>query len=122
MFSRGRGDDHGIGKRRSGLNATPVLLVLARPGIFRKLDRDQIMDQANERHAVPPLQPRDETMFFEVMVRYQQVYRFGRIAQSVTQERLPAQRTGELHAEVPPIAPVRGGASWGHRATMRRGP
>src|SRR5712671_7381798 len=75
-------DDHCVGKIGGGLDPAAVFFVLAGQCVFGELDRDQIMNEADEANAAPLLQTSDNTAFFKVMMRDEEV------------DRLVGRRTG----------------------------
>src|SRR6202521_1146868 len=68
-------DNHCVGKVGGGLDPAAVFFVLAGQCIFGELDRDQIMNEADEANAAPLLQTSDNTAFFKVMMRDEKVDR-----------------------------------------------
>ena len=71
---------------------------LAGLGIFRKLDRYQIVDQTDKARRAALFQPREETAPFEVMVGDQQIDRRRRIAAQPRQQRpLAAGEKADTH-------------------------
>ncbi len=65
--------DQRVGERGRGLDPAEVVRRLARLRVFGELDRDQIMDQADEARPAALLQARDQPSLFEMVVRDQQI-------------------------------------------------
>src|SRR5260370_40498855 len=70
-------DDHCVGKIGGGLDPAAVFFVLAGQCIFGELDRDQIMNEADEARASLMLQTSNNTPFFKMMMRDQKVDRLA---------------------------------------------
>ena len=71
-------DDQRVGEAHSGLDAAAVVLRLTGLGIFRILDRDQIVDQTDEPRRAAGFQPGQDGRFLQMVMRYQQIDgRFG---------------------------------------------
>src|ERR1700730_14938249 len=68
-------DDHRVGKVGGGLDPAAVFFVLAGQCVFRELDRDQIMNEADEANAAPLLQTSDNTAFSTGTLRDEKVDR-----------------------------------------------
>ena len=68
-------DDHCVGKIGGGLDPAAVFFVLAGQCVFGELDRDQIVNEADEAHASLLLQTRNNTAFFKMMMRDEEVDR-----------------------------------------------
>src|SRR5262249_43519298 len=90
--ARHRGvDNQRVGTAASGLDPAQMILRLAGLGVFRKLDRDQVVHQADKASATTFLQPDDGGGFFEMMGRYQKIdRRFGAVSQLDRQRTLGA--------------------------------
>src|SRR5262249_60223459 len=75
------------------------ILRLSGSGVFRKRDRDQVVDQADETRAAARLQPVEQRGLLQVMVRDQQVTRTrSGLTQSPKQPVLAAEKCGEAAA------------------------
>src|SRR6266446_1053005 len=68
-------DDHCVGKIGGGLDPAAMLFVLAGQCVFGELDRDQIMNEADEARASLMLQTSNNTPFFKMMMRDEKIDR-----------------------------------------------
>lgn len=71
VAGRRRADNHSIGQQSRGLDPPAVPQILTGSSVFGKLDRDQIVYQANKASPAPSLEPADQPAPFEMMVRHQ---------------------------------------------------
>ena len=71
VAGRGRADNHSVGQQSRGLDPPAVPQILAGSSVFGKLDRDQIVYQANKARAASSLEPADQPAPLEMVVRHQ---------------------------------------------------
>ena len=121
VAGRGRADDYRVRQGRGGLDPPAMPQVLARAGVFGKLHRNQIVDQADKARPAAPLEPRDQPAALEMMVRHQQIDRpvGGWLRRTERRQARPQRLERQLPRQ--PAAPAADPRRFAqHRATSRR--
>jgi len=73
VAGRRRTDNYRVGQGSRCLDSPAVPQILTGPGVFGKLHRDQIVDQADKPHAAASLEPGDQPAPFEMVVRDEKI-------------------------------------------------
>ena len=68
-------DDYCVSQSRRRFDAAQVVLGLPRLGVFRVLDRDQVMHETDKPRAPARSDALEDPPFFEMVMRHQQIDR-----------------------------------------------